>query len=375
MRRLAIISTHPIQYNSPFFAELAKSTEIKVFYTWEKGSEEFDIDFGKKFSWDIPLLQGYSYCFVGNNGNQGKTFLQVRNPGIIKTIELWNPDGILVYGWNYWSHVKCIFSFSNKIKVYFRGDSTTLTSESKLYSFIKKFFLVFLFSKIDKAFYVGAENKKYFIKYGLKNAQLFFVPHAVDNNFFIETTWGSEQIEILRSKFSIHSNCVTFIYTGKFIPRKNLHYLVNCFKKIKGDNFRLVLIGSGIEEDSLRKESESDSRIHYLPFQNQKSMSYIYRLGDIFVMPSIIDTWGLSINEAMASGLAILSSLKVGAISDLVIEGVNGFSFNPFDESDLINKMEMISDKSNLENYKKASLEIIKKWSFQDSTKALISSL
>ena len=71
MIKLAIISTHPIQYNAPFFKLLSQRGKvvIKIFYTWsqsEAGSK-YDPGFGKEIIWDIPLLDGYDYCFVNNN--------------------------------------------------------------------------------------------------------------------------------------------------------------------------------------------------------------------------------------------------------------------------------------------------------------------
>ena len=70
MKKLAIITTHPIQYNAPWFKLLqeGRKVEPKVFYTWgqlETG-EKYDPGFGKTVQWDIPLLEGYQYVFVNN---------------------------------------------------------------------------------------------------------------------------------------------------------------------------------------------------------------------------------------------------------------------------------------------------------------------
>ncbi|MGN6533252.1 MAG: glycosyltransferase family 1 protein, partial [Ginsengibacter sp.] len=68
--RLAIITTHPIQYNAPLFSLLAKrnTINIKVFYTWGEKvlQDKFDPGFGKNINWDIPLLEGYDFQFVSN---------------------------------------------------------------------------------------------------------------------------------------------------------------------------------------------------------------------------------------------------------------------------------------------------------------------
>jgi len=68
MKKLAIITTHPIQYYAPIFKLLSerKKIEICVFYTWGKDAlkDKFDVGFGKKIEWDIPLLEGYNYNFL-----------------------------------------------------------------------------------------------------------------------------------------------------------------------------------------------------------------------------------------------------------------------------------------------------------------------
>src|SRR5215207_1918460 len=99
--KLAVIITHPIQYYAPLFKLLTERGKIKlkVFYTWERGAEKFDVGFGKAFDWDIPLLEGYEYTFVSNKGNQKKGFWNVKNPGLIREIKDWGPQAILVYGW------------------------------------------------------------------------------------------------------------------------------------------------------------------------------------------------------------------------------------------------------------------------------------
>jgi hypothetical protein len=70
MKKIAIVTSHPIQYNAPLFRALADGSGIRprVFYTWEQSQQgsQYDPDFDKEISWDIPLLKGYEYTFVKN---------------------------------------------------------------------------------------------------------------------------------------------------------------------------------------------------------------------------------------------------------------------------------------------------------------------
>lgn len=69
MKKLAIITSHPIQYYAPWFRHLAGATDFssRVFYLWDFGvNQQMDMGFKQLIQWDIPLLTGYDYEFVPN---------------------------------------------------------------------------------------------------------------------------------------------------------------------------------------------------------------------------------------------------------------------------------------------------------------------
>src|ERR1700743_166628 len=101
MRKLAIITTHPIQYYAPVFKLLQQRGQIaiKVFYTWGGQSvQKHDPGFNKAIQWDIPLLEGYDYKWVENTSTQpgSSHFKGIINPGLIDEVKEWQPDAILV---------------------------------------------------------------------------------------------------------------------------------------------------------------------------------------------------------------------------------------------------------------------------------------
>src|SRR5687767_11380417 len=97
IRKLAIITTHPIQYYAPLFKLLNQRGRIaiKVFYTWSQSAKgpNFDPGFGKKIEWDIPLLNGYDYTFVKNTSSKPGThhFKGIINPTLNAEVEQWQP--------------------------------------------------------------------------------------------------------------------------------------------------------------------------------------------------------------------------------------------------------------------------------------------
>ncbi len=348
LKKLAIIVTHPIQYYSPLFRKINESgkIELKVFYTWSQAQgKKYDPGFGKEVDWDIPLLDGYNYTFVNNISKKpgSNHFNGIVNPTLIKEIEEWNADAVLIIGWNFKSHLKAMRYFKDKIPVYFRGDSTLLDERSELKKIARRIFLRWVYSNIDYAFYVGTRNKEYFLANGLKPAQLIFAPHAIDNERFYDKDGSYKQKALeWRRSLGIKDDDFVFLFAGKSEPVKNPMLLLKAFMRLNIPKSHLIFVGNGVLENELKnyvtlRQAQCDNycNIHFLDFQNQSAMPIVYRLGNVFVLPSVSETWGLALNEAMACGLPVIVSDKVGCAVDLVEQDKNGYIFKSNNETEI----------------------------------------
>ncbi|MGI4751809.1 MAG: glycosyltransferase family 4 protein [Janthinobacterium lividum] len=376
--KLAIISTHLIQYYAPVFKLLnqQKNLDIKVFYTLgEGGKNQFDPGFNQKISWDIPLLDGYDFQFQKNSAKKPGSdhFWGIINPNLIHEIEAWKADAILVYGWAYQAHLKAIRYFKNKIPVFFRGDSTLLNKKKGVKNSIKNLFLTWVYRHIDHAFYVGKNNMAYFEKFGLKYNQLTFSPHAIDNERFAKD-YTTEALT-LRKKINVKPEEILILFAGKLEPVKNPDLLLNAFEKLNQPNTHLLFVGNGPLEKQLKAKKEllkTASQIHFINFQNQSAMPGIYQSCDLFCLPSKSETWGLAVNEAMACGKAILVSDQVGCAADLVLEEKNGAVFQSENEVSLVQQLQKLCQhKTLLAQFGASSLNIIQPWNFLVSVKAM----
>jgi glycosyltransferase involved in cell wall biosynthesis len=384
MSRLAIISTHPIQYNAPLFKLLASQPglEVKVFYTLGKNYTDLkDKGFGKTIIWDIPLLDGYEYEFLNNTSATPGTshFKGVVNPSILEIIKTFKPTALLVYGWSFDSHLKVLRHFKNKVPIYFRGDSTLLDEKRGVKVIFRKLALQWVYKHIDKALYVGSRNKQYFIKYGIKEQSLVFAPHAVDNERFADDNQYLHESRLIRADLGIPEKNTVFLFIGKFENKKKPLLLLKAFKNISQENVSLLFVGNGDLEAKLKEEAKEFSEVYFLPFQNQKRMPAIYRSAEILVLPSSGpgETWGLCVNEAMASGLPIIVSNKVGCAVDLVKDGQNGFVFESDSVSALINAFSTFAQmpSSQIKAMGKISRTIINDWSFKNICEAIVEEL
>jgi glycosyltransferase involved in cell wall biosynthesis len=341
MKKLAIISSHPIQYNSPLFATMAEKGEfeLRVFYTWGEDAikPKYDPDFGKVIEWDIPLLKGYSYQIMKNVAKQPGShhFFGIANPHLIHKIEEWGADVVWIWGWSFKSHLKALRYFHRKISVWFRGDSTLLDVSRgiTLKSLLRGVLLKWIYSHVDKAFFVGEDNKRYFLKFGLQEKQLIHAPHVVDVDRF--AAWNDHytlKLDVWKSELGIKPDDFVILFAGKFEPKKNPNFIISLSKQLKADRFKFVMVGNGILESEINEAANLDKRIIVLPFQNQTRMPMTYRLGDVFVLPSVGpgETWGLAMNEALACGIPIFGSNKCGGSIDLIDDSC-GLIFEPND--------------------------------------------
>lgn len=369
--RIAIVTTHPIQYNAPWFRLLSQQqgVEVKVFYTWEASQTiaKYDPGFGRVVEWDIPLLDGYEHSFVKNvSANQGSHhFKGIDNPTLNKEIEQWGAEAVLVFGWAYKSHLSCMRHFKGKIPVLFRGDSTLLDETGGVKQIIRRLFLKYVYTNVDYALYVGTNNKAYYRAHGLKEKQLVYVPHAIENERFADSSGEHAKCAAKwKTELGIQHSFVV-LFAGKLEPKKNPAHILKLAEKIQDKNVRFVVVGNGVLEEELKKQAEKDKRILFIGFQNQQNMPVVYRLADVFLLPSKGpgETWGLAINEAMASGVPIVASDKTGGAVDLIHN--NGIIISPDDVDNVVSYIKKLSeDKAVKQTAINASLTNIEKFSF-----------
>jgi glycosyltransferase involved in cell wall biosynthesis len=373
LKKLAIITTHPIQYYAPLFRLLAQrnNVHVKVFYTWGEQAKNkvFDPGFGAEREWDIPLLDGYGHEFVKNISTApgSSHFKGIVNPGLIESIKTFGANAVLVFGWAFDSHLKVIRYFKDKIPVYFRGDSTLLDEPTgfSVKKMLRRIFLSWVYKHIDIAFYAGTNNKAYYNAHGVGDERLVYAPHAIDNDRFNDSKGSyTQQANEWKQKLNIPSDKLAVLFAGKLEPKKNPMFMVEAAKTVPQMHF--IIIGNGVLEKEIKQAAANVTNITLLPFQNQSIMPVVYRLADIFVLPSQGpgETWGLAINEAMASGRAVIATNKCGGAIDLIEDGENGYIIEP-NVTDFIKVLKSLLNKpAIIESGSEISLKHIQSFTF-----------
>jgi len=350
--RVAVVSTHPIQYHTPWFRELSRQNlELKVYYALLPDERQQGVGFGEAFAWDIPLLDGYEWELIPNKkpapNLQG--FFGSSTPEIHKILAKAKPDALIITGWQSLPLLQALWA-ANRLEIprIVRGDSNALRSRPRLVRGLHRFLL----SRFDAFLATGKLNREFYVQYGVENEHIFSSRHFVDNKRFAEQhqrEMGTRQT--LRAAWNINegqsaganAHRVCFLFAGKLEPKKRIMDLLRAADIASRSNSKihLLVVGTGELMEEARQLAESRSLpVTFTGFLNQTEITRAYAAADCLVLPSDFgETWGLVVNEAMACGLPAIVSDRVGCGPDLVTEGVTGSVFPCGDISALASKL------------------------------------
>ncbi len=140
-----------------------------------------------------------------------------------------------------------------------------------------------------------------------------------------------------------------FLFVGHIIPRKGLPLLLNAcaiLQKRGYDNYTLVVVGNGTQQEELEafcQKHQLSDRIQWAGRISYDQIGNYFKNADVFVFPTLEDTWGVVTLEAMLLGKPILCSKGAGT-SELVVQGENGYVFSPDNADELANLMQKFLD-------------------------------
>jgi len=325
--KITIVTNIVTPYRIPLFNRINKMKGIKlnvVALSENEENREWQV-VRKDINFKYEILHGW-HTFL-----RSKDLAIHLNWGLWKYLRKSNPDVIITSGYSSIAYWEAFLYCKFYKKKYILWNGTTLLSVRKINGII---------CNIKRIIIMGADR---YIAYGTKAADYLVYMGALKKYIHIglntvDMKWyRGKTVEIRRGKsFKIERLKypeILILYVGQLIPRKGIKQIIVALHELGDSDVGLMILGNGPQKEELKKlcQSLNLNNVYFSGFQQKEQIPFFYALADLFVLPSFKEPWGLVINEALASGLYVLSSDRAGASHNLIKEDWNGLLFDPYD--------------------------------------------
>lgn len=355
---MRVLYANPVfsDYRLPFYKELNRlfKGDFYVMYSPERYHSEGLEQTLKK----IPsILDGFSYEYIG------ETVIKVKKPfnkdfdayyripffrSFFKSLGKYKPDVIITEGFFQWTPMIILYSLKHNIPVYIGYERTKHTER-----FAPKFKIWHrkITDKFVKGYFAnGTETKEYLMSLGIKKEKIHIGGMNADSEGLRNGILTMSELEKdnLKCKLKLSNGGITFLYSGQFILRKGIVFLLEAWTQHiqSNPNDNLILLGGGELYEDYYKKYASVKSVHFvgrIPYDN---VYKYYSISDVFVIPTLEDNWCLVVPEAMSCGMPIACSKYNGGAIDLIDEGINGTVFDPLNKEDLCRALSFFNGKN-----------------------------
>lgn len=375
--RLAVVNSHPIQYFAPLYAYLNRTSDLDVtaLYCSDfslRGAT--DPGFNTAVSWDVDLLSGYRYVFLGPNASKRTPggFWSLICPTVWTEIRSGRYDAVLLHGYNYAATLLALIAAKvNRLPVLMRSETHLGLRRPGWKQQFRDAVLRTAYRFVDGFLAIGTANRAYYRALGVPESKIYDVPYAVDNERFISgSALAPAERAAVKRKYGLPVDRPVVLYASKFMRRKRPDDLIRAVAALRdeGRDATLFMVGAGEMEHELRALTRNLrlANVIFAGFVNQADLPAVYGAADVFVLPSDNEPWGLVVNEVMCAGIPVVVSEEVGCVSDLVKDGVNGYHTKTGDLESLTAALRnILADEPRRQRMGAASLSIISTWGYE----------
>ena len=215
-----------------------------------------------------------------------------------------------------------------------------------------------------------------FLKLNISKNKISIIPNGINIKDFKKNNKYN-----LRTKYNLKKNDFIYICVSRNHPKKGITYLVEAFNKFNGDNFKLILYGKDINKIDTKNKNIikfdekdiSNQSQGYKEIMQSKVINDLYNLSDVFVLPTLIESFGIVLIEAMASQIPIISTNTPG-VRDVLDNGKYGILVKPNSANELYLQMINIYENENLRiKMVEETNKIINSFDIENITKKYIS--
>ncbi len=313
--RICVVTPQPTPYRDPFWNTVAAQpgVELDVFYCYAKGDDRpWEIDW--PFQFHAEVLPGKAWLGEHNG---------YWNPSILKRLRAKRYDAILLGGYNHFTMLAAAWYAKRQgIPYLLMCESFHGLKRPTYRTVVKKPFMRWIVGHAAGILPTGQLARDYLVSYGGRADRCVFVPNSPDLDWFRrEAMQLRPHRDRIRQGLGFSGDPVV-IFVGRLIRKKGVDVLLDAFGRgLSKTPSHLVIAGDGPERPQLEKQAVSlgiRNRVHFVGFCQPKELPRFYCAADLFVLPSRSEPWGVVVMEALASGLPVVVTTRVGCYPDVV---------------------------------------------------------
>lgn len=353
MKKIIIINNLPSPYRIPLFNEI--STEFKqrdwllkvVFLTKTYKRRKWETD-EKDYKFDFCYLNGPIIT-------KGEGFSSIAL-NLIPLLIHEEPDFIIVAGFSFSTLWVLLFKrmFQKPFAIW--TGETSNEAGTRNFVFIRRLIRHPMITNANAFLVYGSQSKKFLYDNGVPLSKIYLAINTVDTDYYKNAVRTlAHQKKRLLSEMQLPAFNILFV--GHLEKRKGLYQALKAIKHLSTviplSSFAFHIIGSGPEYDHLRAWVDKNElvNIHFWGFKQKEEIAKFLAISDVLIFPSLQELYGLVPIEAMACGVPVLCSKYAGCTVDLILDGVNGWIFDPNNTEDLSAKLAyLIKNKNVLKN-------------------------
>jgi glycosyltransferase involved in cell wall biosynthesis len=348
--KVKYVLTHVIQYVAPLLQRLAQCPEIDlqvVFDSDAGGRSYFDRGFSREVRWDRSLLEGYRYTVLHPGAPIRRGFWGARGRGLARQLARGETEVVIIHGWsNALNLTAAVIALARGIAVLCRSEMQGYNRGRPWLRWWKPLALHPFLRRVDGLLAIGSLNREAYLAAGVRPERIFWAPYSVEPTLFQPEKLAPAAAAQAQARLGLSPGSLRILFVGKLIRAKRPDDVIAAAALMPArSRCELIFVGDGELRPMLeQKAREAGVRAHFAGFSSQEELGAWYALGDVLVLPSSYEPWGLVVNEAMTMGLPAIVSEVAGCGPDLVLEGRTGYRCRVGDVAAISRALQTLAD-------------------------------
>jgi glycosyltransferase involved in cell wall biosynthesis len=318
--RILFLVARPTQFEAPFFRFAARDPahELKPLF-WEPRAADpvEDRELGRAVEWGFDVLEGYPSATAPDE--RGLEW-------IARELDA-GCDLFIING--YTSRLcrgAAALARRRRIRTALRLDSALFPGDPRP-TFARRALVRFaLRRRFDLFLGTSTLTLGYLAACGIESSSCALFPYAVDHEHFRRAAAAARPNRAaVQAGWGVPAGARVVLAVAKLHPRETPWDLIDAAIHLPSSR-RVVLIGDGPERAAVeaRVRRLPQANVHLAGYRPYRELPAAYAAADVFVHVPQEERWGVSVAEALASGLPVVAGRRVGAAHDLIARGRNG---------------------------------------------------